>query len=649
MHFIELHTEHYLEYFQRVIRNVPACTYAVAMKRNFVYSTAGLPAADATNSPPLKKYKSFEENNDLIDDEIDDDDLLDAIGTQALEQFESNNQLTFQDKTNDQHPRIPSVTTSISPGIPSASTVPANTHQPRTIPYRQGNNDTAEYLQLESALKQIKLLEQKIKLLQDEKYSQVGEVKILREKLNQAEVNTHTKVALQQINDQSRLKLAEKEMEWAEKEKRFEEHIASLTSRLTFKEQETSAAAYEKCKSSEQQSKIAQTEFPPPTKEMRVQSDIKVTPVSARCRDSKNAHRGFKNFATDFPTSDPLKALSQQDGCCNKGKLKTRVPQQRCNKTVNTTSTPIHSTPVVDQETQTPADVLQHGKIENGVACMELSDPSTSTSSRKLFNHLISIHPWLSQSCKDRVAPTNGGLLTSTHDRDHGMSMEEDNGEEDRVNYFISLELPTSASSTPFLRNPAVQYDLKQSLANLLGSPHFPPHYPEQNLIPDLDTVGIARGDAGITLLLVLEKLVRKYYLERTKGQDSHCRSVESWVSGSLEGLLPPFASLSDEDRVGHTSRDPKRMDNVQAIVCIMEVLLDLVCHSKPVRCHVLDNCLMIPSKPPLSLDSHLADRKWEDVSSNGRITPCVLERADDGQITMECDNGMIDKLETPV
>lgn len=613
------------------------------MKRNFVYSTAGLPAADATSSPPLKKYKSLGENNDLIDDGIDDDDLLDAIGTQALEQFESNNHLAFQDKTDNQRP---SVITSSSPSIPSVSTVPANTHKP----FRQGNNDTAECLQLESALKQIKALEQKVKLLQDEKYSQVGEAKILREKLNQAEANTHTKeLALQQINDQSRQKLAEKEIEWAEKEKRFEEHIASLTSRLKFKEQETSAAAYEKCKCSEQQNKIAQTEFPPPTKEMIVQSDIKVTPVSARCRDAKNAHRSFKNFATDFPTSDPLKALSQQDGCCNKGKLKTRVPQQRCNKTVNSTSTPMHSTPVVDQETQTPVDVLQHGRIEDGIACMELSDPSTSMSSRKLFNHLVSIHPWLSQSCKDGVAPTNGGLLTSTHDRDHGMSMEEDKGEEDRINYFISLELPTSASSTPFLRNPAVQYDLRQSLANMLGSPHFPPLYPEQNLLPDLDIVGIARGDAGITLLLVLEKLVRKYCLERTKGQDSHCRSVESWVSGSLEGLLPPFASLSDEDRVGHTFRDPKRMDNVQAIVCIMEVLLDLVCHSKPVRCHILDNSLGIPSKPPLSLDSHLADRKWGDVSSNGKITPCVMEREDDGQVTMECDNGMIDKMETPV
>ena len=641
MHLIELHTEHYLEYFPRVIRNVPACTYAVAMKRNFVYSTPGLPAADATNSPPLKKYKPFGENKDLIDDGIDDDDLLDAIGTQALEQFESNNQLAFHDKTDNQRP---SVTTSSSPNIPSVS---ANGHQPRTIPYRRGNNDTAECLQLESALKQIELLEQKIKLLQDEKYSQVGEAKILREKLNQAEVNTHSKeIALQQINDQSRLKLAEKEMEWAEKEKRLEEQIASLTSRLKFKEQETSAAAYEKCKCLEQQNKIAQTEFPPPTKEMRVQSDIKVTPVSARCRDAKNAHRSFKDFTTDFPTSDPLKALSKQDGCCNKGKLKTRVPQQRCNKTVNSASTPMHSTPVVDQETQTPVDVLQHGRIEDGIACMELSDPSTM-SSRKLFNHLVSIHPWLSQSCKDGVAPTNGGLLTSTHDRDHGISMEEDKGEEDRINYFISLELPTtSATSTPILRNPAVQYDLKQSLANMLGSPHFPPLYHEQNLLPNFDS-GITRGDAGITLLLVLEKLVRKYCLERTKGQDSHCRSVESWVSGSLEGLLPPFASLSDEDRVGHTSRDPKRMDNVQAIVCIMEVLLDLVCHSKPVRCHILDNC--IPSKPPLSLDSHLGDRKWGDVSSNGRITPCVMEREDDGQVTMECDNGMNNKMETPV
>ena len=613
------------------------------MKRNFVYSTAGLSADNATHSPPLKKYKSFGENNDLIDD----DDLLDAIGTQALEQFESNNQLAFQDKTDD--PRA----NASSPKLPSSSNVPsssANGQQPHTNPYRQGNNETAECLQLESALKQIKLLEQKLKLLQDEKYSQEGEVKILREKLNQAETNTHTKeIALQQINNQSRVKLAEKEMEWGEKEKRFEEHIASLSSRLKFKEQETSAASYEKCKCSEHQNKIAQTECPPPTKEMRVQSDIKVTPVSARCRDAKNAHRSFKNFGTDFPTSDPLKAFSQQDGCCNKGKLKTRVPQQRCNKAVNPTSTPMHSTPVVDQETQTPVDILRHDRIEDGIACMELSDLSMSMNGRKLFNHLISIHPWLSQSCKDRIAPMNSGLLTSTHDRDHGMSMED--GEEDRINYFISLELPTSASSTPFLRNPAVQYDLKQSLANMLGSTHLPPVYPEQNLLPELDAVGIVRGDAGITLLLVLEKLVRKYCLERTKGQDGHCRSVESWVSGSLEGLLPPFASLSDEDRVEHTSRDPKRMDNVQAIVCIMEVLLDLVCHSKPVRCHILDNCLGIPTKPPLSLDSHCvsADRKWGDVSSNGRITPCVMEREDDGQVTMECDNGMIIKTETQV
>ena len=613
------------------------------MKRNFVYSTAGLSAVNASHSPPLKKYKSFGENKDLIDD---DDLLIDAIGTQALEQFESN-QSASPDKTDG---RCASVTTSSFPKVPSSSNVSsssANSHQPRIIPYRQGSNETTECLQLE-ALQQIKLLEQKIKLLQDEKYSQVGEVKILREKLNQVEANTHTKeVALQQINDQSRLKLAEKEMEWAEKEKKFEEHIASLSSRLKFKEQETSAAAYEKCKCSDHQDKIAQKEFPPPTKEMRVQTDIKVTPVSARCRDTKNSHRTFKSFGTDFPTSDPLKALSQQDGCCNKGKLKTRVPQQRCNKTVNSTSTPMHSTPVVDQETQTPVDVLRHGRIEDGITCMELSDPSMSMNGRKLFNHLISIHPWLSQSCKDG---TNGGLLISTRDKDYCMSMEDDKGEEDRINYFISLELPTSASSTPFLRNPAVQYDLRQSLANMLGSPHLPPVYPEQNLLPDLDTVGIARGDSGITLLLVLEKLVRKYSLERTKGQDGHCRSVESWVSGSLEGLLPPFASLSDEDRVGHTSRDPMRMDNVQAIVCIMEVLLDLVCHSKLVRCHILDNYLGIPSRPPLSLDSHCvsSDRKWGDVSSNGRITPCVMEQADDGQVTMECDNGMI-KTGTPV
>ena len=275
------------------------------MKRGFVYSTTGLPAANTAYSPPLKKCKSECKSFGGNDDLIDDDELLDAIGTQALEQFESDNHLAFPDKTD-----RASVTT---PNFPSSSNVShssGNSHQPRATPYHQGNNGTIEGLQLESALKQIKLLEQKIKLLQDEKYSQVGEAKILRERLNQAEANTHTKeAALQQINEQSRLKLAEKEMEWAGKEKEFEERIASLSSILKFKEQETSAAAYEKYKCSEHQSKVMQKEIPPSAEEVRVQSDIKVTPVSARCRDAKSAHRSFKNFGADFPTSDPLKAF----------------------------------------------------------------------------------------------------------------------------------------------------------------------------------------------------------------------------------------------------------------------------------------------------------------------------------------------------
>ena len=608
------------------------------MKRNFVYSTDGLPTA--SHSPPLKKQKSFADNKYLIDD----DDLLDEIGTQALEQFESNNHLAFPDKT---YGQCVSVTTSTSPNLPKPSSSSTNGYQPHIIPYCQGNSETTEDLHLK-----IKDLEQKVKLLQDEKYSQVGEVKILREKLNLAETNTHNKkITLQQINDQ---KLAEKEAEWAEKEKKFEERIASLSSRLKFKEQEVSVAAFEKCKCSEYHNKVGQKEILPLTEEMKVQSDIiKVTPVaSSRCRDTKNAHRSFKNCSAEFPTSDPLKAFSQQDGCCNKGKTKARVPQQRYNRAVNSTSTPLHSTPVVDQGTQTPVDVLQHGsRIEDGIRCMELGEPSMSMSGRKLFNHLVSMHPWLNHSRKDDIMSTNGGLLTSAHDRDCGVSMEDDKGEEDRINYFISLELPASTGSSPFLRNSIVQHDLRQSLANMLGSPYLPLVYPEQHLLPDLDSVGIARGDSGVTLLLVLEKLVRKYCLERSKGQDGHCKSVESWVSGSLEGLLPPFASLLDDNRVGNAPRDPMRMDNVQAIVCIMEVLLDLVCHSKPVRSYILDNCLGIPSKPPLALSSHCVslDRKWGDVSGNGRITPCVVDQVDnDGVVTMECDDGMI-KTQTPV
>lgn len=603
------------------------------MKRNFVYNTGALPAANARTSPPSKKYKPFEENNNSIDN----DDLLDALGTQALEQFESNNNQIFPDKISDPHA---SGTTLTSPNHVNSSNVPpisANSYQSCTI-----HQERSEDLQLELALKQIKLLEQKVRQLQDEKYSQVGEVKILREKLNQAKAHTR-EVSLQQINDQTKLKLAEKEKEWAEEKGKYEECIASLSSKLRFKEQETLSTAYEKCQCSEQQNKTAHKEIPPLLEEMRVQSAIKSTPVSTRCRDGKNAQRYLKNFGTDL---DPF---SQQDaagnnGCCNKGKLKVRVSQQR-----HSTSTPVmHSTPVVDQETQTPVDVIRHGRIEDGITCVELNDPSVSMSGRKLFTHLMSVHPWLSQSCKDRAI--NGVSVTPAHDRDHGVSMEDDKVEEDKINYFVSLELPANTSSSPFLRDPAVQHDLQQSLANMLGSPHLPTAIlPEQNLLPDFNSIGTTKGDSGVTLLLVLEKLVRRYCLERSKGQDAHCRSVESWVSGSLEGLLPSFASLPEE--AVHTSRDPTRMDNVQAIVCVMEVMLDLVRHSKPVRCHILDNFLKNSSKPPLSVDSHCAslDRKWTDVSSNRRITPCVIEPVDDGSGTMECDNGMIIKTETPV
>ena len=609
--------------------------YGVAMKRNFVYTTA-LSASNTAQSPPLKKYKPFEENNDLTYD----DDVLDALGTQALEQFESNNNQV--PCTDDQCVSNAVLT---SQNCPSSSNVPSSyvsRCQPCVISCHQERN---ENLQLESALKQIKLLEQKVKQLQDEKYSQVGEVKILREKLNQAEARTK-EVSLQQINEQSKLKLAEKEKEWAEEKKKFEERITSLASRLSFKEQDTMSAAYEKCKS-EQQNKTSH-KISPLVEEMRVQSAIKSTPVSARCRDAKNVQRNFKNFSTDFPTSDLVMAFSQQqdaatsNGYCNKGKLKARVPQQR-----HSTSTPLHSTPVVDQETQTPVDVLQHGRIEDGVTCVELN-PSLSISNRKLFNHLVTTHPWLSQSCKDMVMPVNGGMVTSARDRDHTVSMEDDKGEEDKINYFVSLELPTSTSSSPFLRNPAVWQDVRQGLATMLGSPHLPTVFPEQNLLPDLGTAGIVRGDSGIRLLLVLENLVKRYCSEKTKGQEGHCRSVESWVSGSLEGLLPSFASLPEE--VAHTSRDPTRIDNAQSIICVMEVLRDLICHSKPVRCHILDNYLGIPSKPPLSMgSSHCVsmDKKWTDFGNSGRITPCITDPVDDGPVAMEYDNGI--KTETPV
>ena len=601
------------------------------MKRNFVYTTA-LSAVNTANSPPLKKFKSLEENNDLTYD----DDLLDALGTQALEQFESNsNQTPFPEESEDRRATNSELT---SPNYPSSSNGPSNYVNSYRLHHQEKNED----LHLQSALKQIKLLEQKVKQLQ---YSQVGEVKILREKLNQAEARTK-EAALQPINDQSKLKLAEKEKEWAEERKKFEERIASLSSRLQFKEQDTISAAYEKCKCSEQQNK-AHKEIPPLVEEMRVQSAIKSTPVSVRCRDAKNAQRSSKNFSTDFPTSDLVKAFSQQqdtgisNGCCNKGKMKARVPQQR-----HSTSTPLHSTPVVDQETQTPVDVLQHARIEDGIASVELN-PSLSMSNRKLFNHLVATHPWLSQSCKDTVVPVTGGLVA--HDRDHTLSIEDDKGEEDKINYFISLELPTNTSSSPFLRDPVVWQDVRQSLAAMLGSPHLPTVFPEQNLLPDLGTVGTLRGDSGVMLLLVLEKLVKRYCSERTKGQDGHCRSVESWVSGSLEGLLPSFASLPEE--VAHMSRDPMRMDNVQSIICVMEVLLDLVCHSKPVRCHILDNFLGISSKPPLSMDSHCVsmDRKLTDISNSGRITPFITEPVDDGPVAMECDNGLTIKTETPV
>lgn len=596
------------------------------MKRNFVYTTGGSSAANATHSPPPKRYKPFGENNDLIND---DDDLLDAIGTQALEQFESDN--NQPDETGNQ---CADNATLISQNMPSSSNVLANGHNQ---PHEN------ESLQLEAMLKQNKLLEQKLKLLQ---YSQAGEVKILREKLNQAETNKHTT-------------------------KELEEHVASLSAKLKFKEQEN-LALYEKCKYLEQQkqNKSVQKEIPPRIEEMRVQSDIKLTPV--RCRDAKNAQRNLKNFVTDFPTSDPLKAFSQQDatgssGCCNKGKLKDRAPQQKYAKPINTIAPVMQSTPVVDQETQTPVDILRHGRIEDGITCMELV-PSMSGNGQILFNHLIHpkaerhnvrndkdkalanvlslIHPivqhssstMLSQNYKDGILPTNDGSVISTRDRDHGMSVEDAEGEEEKgSNYFVSLELPTSIASPPFLRDPTIQHSLRKSIANMLGSLYLPSIYPELNLLPDLDTVATTRGDSGITLLLVLEKLVRRYCLERTKGQDTHCRSVESWVSGSLEGLLPSFASLLDEDRAGNTFRDPMRMDNAQAIVCIMEVLLELVRRSKPVRCHILDNFLGELSKPPLALD----------VSNNGRSTP--TEQEDYEPVTMECDNGMIIKTESTV
>lgn len=602
------------------------------MKRNFVYITDRISAPNTTRPPPSKKHKSFGEN-----DLIDDDDLLDAIGTQALEQFESNNdQLTAASKTDD---RCTSATILTNPNYSNSSNVPSKSAC--TMAYRQENDRTTKAIQLELALKQITFLERKVKLLQDDKYSQVGEVKFLREKLNRQAESNAKELALQQAYDQSKLK-------WMEKEKDYEERIASLSSKLKFKEQEASTA-HEKCKYLELQNKISEKEISPSLEEVKVQSDIKVTPVSTRC--SKNAQRNLKNFVTEFPTSDPLSKDTTGSGSgCNK---KIRIPQH---KAVNTSNAPMHSTPLVNQETQTPVDVLQHGRIDDGVTCVELNVPSMGMSGQKLFNNLMSIYPRIKQTVsneRDKEAPVNVLSLiypqnsssvwlstaTSTHKRDCSMEEEEkeEKGEEDKANYFVSLELPASTTSSPFLRDPLVQHDLQQSLANLLGSPHL--LYPEQNFLRNLETFGLTRGDSGITLLLVLERLVGRYCLEKTKGQDGQCRSVESWVSGSLEALMPSFASPSDETRVGQTFRDPMRMDNAQAIVRVMEVLLELVRHSKPVRCHILDSSLGIPSKPPLGL-SLSSDKKWMETSNNGRITPCVMEQADSDPVTMECDNG---------
>ncbi|XP_065909539.1 uncharacterized protein [Dysidea avara] len=669
------------------------------MKRNFVYTTTTTtPAVNArqqtssSSQPPLKKHKPFEETDDLLDD----DELLDAIGTQALEQFENNNDCRQSSNATASSPKFP---------LPTSSNMPVNSahcssfsQATHTGLSHQTSNVTAVDAQLETAVKQNRLLEQKVKLLQEEQYSQVGEVKILREKLNQAEVQFHAKeTSIQQMRNQMQSK-------WEEKEKELQEKITSLTSMLEFKEQET-LDAHEKCKYLEQQQKVAsKNETSPLVEEVRVQSDIKMTPVSARCKEAKQAQKNLKNFGTEFPVSDPLNGFSMDSGSCSKSKSKPRVTQLKYSKAVNTstpitahpnTSTPItaHPTTVAlcNQETQTPVGVLQY-RNQNDIMSVELDVPLLDTTGHQLFNHLMGIYPkiekrttvvhagcvfnnestetgntktadtgkspasvlslicpvtcvsnsaWLEQNFSSEMIPKAPSICTSLPHKT--VSMDE---QEDKSTYLLSRELPASGTSTPFLRDPVVQCDIQQSLASLLGSAHLPDIPVTQKWISDLNSFSITNGDSGIKLLLVLEKLVERYYTERTQ-EGSHCKSVESWVSGSLEGLLPSFTS-SDEDRIGQRFKDPMRMDNAQAIIHIMDIMLELVRRSKTVRCHILDHflsCPEFPSKPPLLLDgSKLSnkDDKWP-MAMEVNSGPYSMEQMENGP--MDCDQGS--KLES--
>jgi len=659
------------------------------MKRNFVYTTTATLAVNARQQtspsmqPPLKKHKSFE-------DTLDDDELLDAIGTQALEQFENNtdckrssNAAAFEEPT---LPKSPLPTSPFDSA--HCSSFSQATH---ALLNHQAGNMTAVDAQLETALKQNRLLEQKVKLLQEEQYSQVGEVKILREKLNQAEVNFHAKeTSIQHMHNQIQSK-------WEEKQKELQEKITSLTSKLKFKEQET-IDVHEKCKYLEQQQKVTSKNNETfLMEEVRVQSDIKMTPVSARCKEAKQAQKNFKNFGTEFPVSDLLNGFSVDSSSCSKSKLKPRVTQLKYSKAVNT-STPITAHPATvalcNQETQTPIAVLQYRNQDN-VTSVELDVPLFDTTGHQLFNHLMGIYPkiekrtnvvhagsinniesteientrivadtakspasvlslicpvtcvnnsvWSEQNLSNEVIPKAPSICIPFSHKT--VSMEE---EEDKSGYLLSRELPATSTS-PFLRDPVVQCDIQQSLASLLGSAHLPDIPVPQKWLSDLNCFSVTNGDSGIKLLLVLEKLVERYYTERTK-EGSHCKSVESWVSGSLEGLLPSFAS-SDEDRIGQRFKDPMRMDNARAIIHVMEIMLELVRRSKTVRCYILDHflsCSEFPSKPPLLLDgskhtsaSHKED-KWP-VAMEVNSEPNNMDQMENG--TMDCELGSSPKL----
>lgn len=682
----------YLEFYRTVLHVLEflKLLFCVAMKRNFVYTTTNTPSVNGRQQtspsmqPPSKKHKPFEETGDLLDE----DELLDAIGTQALEQFENYNDCQQSNNVLAVHKPSPKFPLPTSSNMPSSSAhCSLFSQSAHTGLQHQAGSVTAVDAQLESALKQNRLLEQKVKLLQEEQYSQVGEVKILREKLNQAELDFQNKEAsIKQMHSQM-------QSQWEEKEKELHEKLTSLTSKLKFKEQET-IDAHEKCKYLEHQHKLKNNENSPLVEEVRVQSDIKLTPVSARCKEAKQAQKNLKNFSTEFPVSDPLNGFSVDSSSCSKSKSKPRVNHLKYSKAVNT-STPIaaHSRAVAlcNQETQTPVAVLQH-RIQDDITSVELDVPSLDTSGHQLFNHLMGIYPkiekctnvmqsecaknseltakitdtgkspasvlslicpaacvnnsmLLEQNFSGEAIPKSSSICTSFPHK--AISMEE---AEDKSTYLLSRELLASGASTPFLRDPVVQCDIQQSLASLLGSAHLPDISVTQKWLSDFNNnFSVTSGDSGIKLLLVLEKLVERYYTERTK-EGNHCKSVESWVSGSLEGLLPSFTS-SDEDR-GQRFKDPMSVDNAQAIIHIMEIMLELVRRSKTVRCHILDHFLSrlkFPSKPPLLLDgskhtsSNVDKLPMAMEVNSGRITPNSMEQMENG--LMDCEQGSSLKL----